>query len=212
MSEGAQRIDARLPLALLRAIQQQDTPPELLPQEDVSAFFPHRLGLSDVIEVRIRQFRRMARLRRRVDRAQVEALLELISRRSDAGDVFSAAGRGLAGLHFSGAAGSLRRLARRLPRPLRRRAAARALRRAHASFLIAATHSVEPRTLEIRATDALTARVGEYGAACKLYGSLAENLLEMSGLGPLTVAHPECQRRGHERCVWRAEFPADGGR
>ena len=62
---------------------------------------------------------------------------------------------------------------------------------------------------EIRATDALTAQVGEYSAACKLYGSLAASLLELSGLGKTTVAHPECQRRGDERCVWRVE---DGGR
>ncbi len=203
-------IDARLPLALLQAVQQQDTPPELMPDEHPHSFFPHRLGLSDVIEEQIRQFRRLARQRRRVAETEVVALLELIARRSDAGAVFTAAGRELAGLFFSGPRGVLRRAARRLPLPLRERAAHRTLRTAHGTYLIAADKAIETEPLEIRATDALTARVGDYSAACKLYSSLAANLLELSGLGVTTVTHPECQRRGDDACVWRVE--GDGGR
>ncbi|MGD2151672.1 MAG: hypothetical protein PVG79_00300 [Gemmatimonadales bacterium] len=203
-------VDARLPLALLKAVQQQDAPPELMPDENPRSFFPHRLGLSGVVEHQIRQFRRLARRRRRVDEAELVALLELIARRSDAGAVFTAAGRELAGLHFSGPRELLRRIARRLPLPLRRRAALRALRTANATYLIAAEKAVETEPFEIRATDALTARVGAYGAACKLYGSLAANLLELSGLGATTIAHPECQRHGDERCVWKAEGESGG--
>jgi len=202
-------VDARLPLALLQAVQQQDTPPELMPDENPHSFFPHRLGLSDVVEHQIRQFRDLARRRRRVAQAEVVALLELIARRPDAGAVFTAAGRELAGLHFSGPRDLLRRIVRRLPLPLRRRAALRALRTANATYLIAAEKTIETKPFEIRATDALTARVGEYGAACKLYGSLAATLLELCGLGRTTIAHPECQRHGDEHCVWRAEGDGD---
>jgi hypothetical protein len=186
-------------------MQLQDTPPELMPDEHARNFFPHRLGLSDVIEDQIRQFRRLARLRRRVDQAQVEALLELVARRPDARNNITPAGRGLAGFHFSGPVGGFRRLARRLPRPLRRRAALRALRTAYDAFLIASDISVKRDPFEIRATDALTARVGEYSGACKLYGSLAASLLELSGLERTTVTHTECQRRGDDLCVWRVE-------
>ncbi len=63
--------------------------------------------------------------------------------------------------------------------------------------------------LEIRATDTLTAQIGEYGAACKLYGSLAANLLEMSGLGQRTVTHTHCQRHGDDLCIWKAEEESD---
>ena len=198
-------IDAGLPLALLQAVKRQDAPTELMPDEHPPSFFPHRLGLSRVVEDQIRQFRRLARRRRGVAEAEVVALVELISRRSDAGAVFTAAGRELAGLCFSGPKGLLRRIARRLPLRLRQRAALRTLRSAHSTYLVAAEAAVETEPIEIRATDALTARVGEYGAACKLYGSLAANLLELSGLGATTVAHPECQRHGDERCVWRVE-------
>jgi hypothetical protein len=191
---------------LLCAVQQQDTPPELLPDEHPRSFFPHRLGLSGVVEEQIRQFRRLARLRRGVDEAQVEALLGLVARRPDAGDVFAAAGRGLAGLHFSGFMGALRRVVRRLPMPLRRRAAVRTLRTAQGAFLVATDLSVKPEPLEIRATDALSVRAGTEGAACQLYASLAASLLELSGAGPTTVVHPECQGRGDPRCVWRVHW------
>ncbi len=205
MSETEGRIDARLPLALLCAVKEQDTPPELLPDENPHAFFPNRLGLSSVIDVQIQQFKRLARLRRRVDQAEVEALLELVARRSDASDVFTDAGRRLAGYHFAGAIGTFRRLNRRLPRRLRRRAAIRALRKAHDAFLVAADLSIQTDPIEFHATDVLTARVGEYAGACKLYGSLTARLLEMSGLGPARVSHPECQRHGAERCLWIVE-------
>lgn len=206
MSSSSRSVDPRLPLALLCAVQQQDTPPELLPDEHPRAFFPHRLGLSGVVEEQIRRFRRLARLRRRVDEAQVEALLGLVARRPDAGDIFAAAGRGLADLHFSGFRGTLRRIVRRLPMPLRRRAAVRTLRTAHGAFLVATDLAVEPEPLEIRATDALSVRAGTEGAACQLYASLAASLLELSGAGPTTVLHPECQGRGDPRCVWRVQW------
>ncbi|HSG82563.1 MAG TPA: hypothetical protein VLC48_09950, partial [Gemmatimonadota bacterium] len=171
MSEKAPQIDARLPLALLCAIKQQDTPPQLMPDENPRAFFPNRLGLSGVIDVQIRQFKRLARLARRVDLAQVEALFELAVRRNDASEVLTDAGQRLAAFHFSGPVGTFRRLKRRLPRRLRRRAAVRALRSTHDAFLIASDLSVHGDPLTIQATDALTARVGEYTGACKLYGS-----------------------------------------
>ena len=206
MNLPSRSVDARLPLALLSAVQQQDTPPELLPDEHPRSLFPHRLGLSGVIDEQIRQFRRLARLRRGVDEAQVEALLGLIARRSDAGEVFTAAGRELAGFHFSGLMGALRRVVRRLPMALRRRAAVRTLRTAHGAFLVATDLAVEPEPLEIRATDALSVRAGGEGAACQLYASLAASLLELSGAGATTVVHPKCQGRGDSCCVWQVQW------
>lgn len=199
------RLDARLPLALLQAVRRQDTPPELLPEENAGSLFPNRLGLSGVIEGQIGHFRRMARLRRRVEAATVEALLELVARRRDAADVFDAAGRELARLHLSGPLAPLHGIARKLPGPLRRRAAVRALRRANRAFLGATDYSIEARPLEIRARGALTARVGDYGGICKLYTSFAANLLELSGLRARAIIHPECQRRGDARCIWKEE-------
>jgi hypothetical protein len=204
MNDSLGRVDARLPLALLQALQQQDEPVELMPDENPGAFFPNRLGLSGVIEEQVREFRRLARSRRRVAVDQVEAIIELISRRRDSAAVFVAAGRELAGLHFEGFRGKYRRFVRRLPGPLKRRAAVRTLRTANGALLVASGLTVERAPLEIRATGALTARVSGAGVACQLYASLAATLLEMSGAGPFTVTHPECQGRGDSHCVWSA--------
>ncbi|NIR44771.1 MAG: hypothetical protein GWN99_10735 [Gemmatimonadetes bacterium] len=205
MNGSEAQVDARLPLALLQALQHQDTPPEVLPEEDFSSFFPTRLGLSGVIEEQIRQFRRLARGRGRSELGQLESLLKLISRRPDAGEVLTAAGRRLAGYHFSGIPGALRRVVRRLPRSLRRRAARRSIQAARDDFLIATDSSVQAKPLELHAVEPITARVGEYGAACKLYESMVGELVERSGLGPARVTHTECHRYGHERCVWAVE-------
>lgn len=202
-------IDARLPLALLRALQQQDTPPELLPDEVPAAIFPNRLGLSGVIEERVRRFEQLARGRKRVDASEATSLLELIARRTDAGAVLAAAGHALAELHFKRMS-LRRRIARRLPRRLRLRAAVRELRKAQSKFMVAAELKVRRKPLEVRATDALTARVGDYGGACRLYSALAARVLELSGLAGPTVDHPECQRLGYPSCVWRVEPHGDG--
>ncbi|MEE8517979.1 MAG: hypothetical protein V3S98_02505, partial [Dehalococcoidia bacterium] len=87
------RVDPRLPLALLEAVQEQDTPPELLPDEQPELSFPQRLGLSGVVLDQVREFRRLVKKRRKVEIDQVEALLELVARRSDAHEIFDATGR-----------------------------------------------------------------------------------------------------------------------
>ncbi len=208
MSSTTRRADARLPLALLRAIQRADSARELMPDEHPGSIFPRRLGLSGVVEDQIREFRRLRRLRRGVDESRVIALLELVARRRDAADIFTAAGHELAAMYLSGPRAALRGIIRSLPRALRARAIARLLRSAHENFLLASEVSVQRAPLEIRAAGAVTVRAGTYGAACQLYSSLASNLLEMVGLNGQRFVHPECQRRGDVRCVWQADSDA----
>lgn len=202
MTLTPRRIDSRIPLALLRAVKRADTPTDQLPDENLASFFPTRLGLSSVVEQQINQFRRLARWRRRVEARDVAALLELISRRPDAGEIFDAAGRELASFHFSGPIGTFRRFVKRLPQRARLRAAIRALRTARGTLIVAADVVVESSPLQVRAIDSLTATIGEDGAACQIYGSLAASLIEMSGAGSVEVVHVSCQGRGDASCVW----------
>ncbi len=197
------RVDPRLPLALLEAVQAQDTPPELLPDERLELAFPQRLGLSGVVLDQVREFRRLVKKRRKVEIDQVEALLELVARRSDAHEIFDATGRSLAGLRFAGVMGRMRRIAWRFPPRVRYYTAARGLRKAHGRFLIAGSLKVASRPFEVRATDTLTARIGGNGTACWLYSGLAAGLVDLSGAGPATIVHPECQAQGDQCCVWR---------
>jgi hypothetical protein len=190
-------------------MQQQDAPAELMPNEHPGALFPQRLGLSGVIEGQVREYGRLARSGRRVDEEQVEALLELISKRRDAAAIFTAAGHELADLHFEGLRGAVRRLSRRLPGPLRRRAAVRSLRAANDAFLVASDVAVKRKPLEIRATNTLTARVSGAGSACQIYAALASSLIDLGGAGPAAIVHSECQGRGDRCCVWQTAG-ADG--
>ena len=60
MNQSLGRVDARLPLALLQALQQQDEPVELMPNENPGAFFTNSLGVSGVNEERVSEFRALA--------------------------------------------------------------------------------------------------------------------------------------------------------
>lgn len=195
-------VDARLPLALLEAVRRQDTPEDWLPDEDPASAFPHRLGLSRVIDGQVRKFHRLARRGQRVDEAQVEALLELISRRRDASQIFAAAGRRLARYYFVGLPGLLRRITRRLPRRMREANIVRTLRGANGTLLVATEMAVDRAPLQVRARGAVTARVRGAGSACKLYVAFAKELLELAGVDSLTVIHTECQGRGDPQCIW----------
>jgi len=159
-------VDARLPLALLEAVRRQDTPEDWLPDENPAAVFPHRLGLSHVIDGQVRKFHRLARRRRRVDEAQVEALVELIARRRDATQIFAAAGRRLARYYFVGLPGLFRRLSRRLPRRLRQPALVRTLRAANGTFLVAEEVAVDKTPLQVRARGTLTECQGRGDPHC----------------------------------------------
>ncbi len=199
----ATTIDPRVPLALLRTVQERDAPGELLPDEDPGASFPHRLGLTGVVEDQIQEFQRLARKRRRVTAEQVQGLLELITRRPDAAPIFEAAGRELAELCIRGPTGLLVRLTRRLPSDaLRRRTLARALRAAHGRILLAEDLEVGSSPVELRAVNALTADVGTMGVACRLYAGLLAGLAESVGLALARASHPECQARGYSACLW----------
>lgn len=199
---AARDADARLPLALLRAVRQRDMPPELLPDEDLEVSFPQRFGLSGVVDRQIQEFGRLARRGRRVDLPQIEALLRLIARRPDAEHVFDAAGRNLAE-NAVGGWGRMRELARHLPESLRYRVAARTLRSSLGDVLIAGQAMVVPSPFELKADDSLTARIDPEGRACRLYGAMTGRVVEIHGLEGGAVVHPECEARGDEACVWR---------
>ena len=199
------QVDARLPLALLRAIRQQDTPPELQPDEPVSEFFPTRLGLSGVVEDQIRQFERLARRGRAVDEGRAAALLELIVRRTDAAAVLAAAGEALALMVYGRSSKLRRRLITRLPAPFRRREALRTLRSSLQELLGAADVTLNGNPIEVRARDAITARVGSYGGACQLYSTTLSRFFGLYGVGDDGFTHLSCQRHGDEACVWKAE-------
>ncbi len=82
-----------VPLAVLEAVKNLDTPVEDGLTEFAEELLVKRLGLSPTVAMQLAEFEQLVRKDARVEPAQVEALLRLVGRRPDADLVFADAGR-----------------------------------------------------------------------------------------------------------------------
>src|SRR5436190_13622746 len=86
-------VDALLPLSLLEAVRDVDTPEEVLEAEFVDELRNKRLGLSDTVYTQIKRYTEAVRRNQRTAQEEAVALAKLIGRRPDAEAVLRAAGR-----------------------------------------------------------------------------------------------------------------------
>ena len=89
-------VDALLPLSLLEAVRNVDTPADSFEAEYVDELRNKRLGLSDTIYSQIRRHTEAVRRNKRIPQEEAIALEKLIGRRPDAEAIFRAAGKYLA--------------------------------------------------------------------------------------------------------------------
>src|SRR6266480_1394327 len=82
-----------VPLAVLEAVKNLDTPVEDGLAEFAEELLVKRLGLSSTVQMQLEEYELLARKDARVDASHVEALLRLVGRRPDADLVFADAGR-----------------------------------------------------------------------------------------------------------------------
>src|ERR1700756_3070 len=82
-----------MPLAVLEAVRNLDTPVEDGLTEFADELLSKRLGLSPTVAMQLAEYEALVRRDAHVDRAHVEALLRLVGRRPDADLVFADAGR-----------------------------------------------------------------------------------------------------------------------
>jgi hypothetical protein len=120
-------VDALLPLSLLEAVRNIDTPAEL-DSEFVDELRNKRLGLSDTVYLQIKRYSDAVRKNQRTAQDESVALAKLIGRRPDAESVFRAAGRYLAREAYGTISLPTRRLLRLLPSVLARPLALRRAR------------------------------------------------------------------------------------
>lgn len=191
-----------VPLAVLEAVQNLDTPVEDGLHEFADHLLVKRLGLSSTVRVQLEQYEALARRGGRVDEAHVEALLRLVGRRPDADLVFAEAGRraarrATATLWLPSRAG-----ARMAPRALGMIAARRAARRVLSGDLRREAHLPVARVV-----DDLALRATPDGAACGFYGAAFTEMLRLLAGYEGALLHTECRARGAGRCEWRAAPP-----
>jgi hypothetical protein len=194
-------VSALIPLSLLEAIRNLDTPVEDGLDELAEEIAVRRLGLSPTVAAQIQRYRQSAERGVGVDLDETVSVFRLVGRRADAALVFADAGRRAARYAAKARSRSSRTLIRLSPRPLARRLALRSVARLTRSIfdgeLKARAHVVELRMSAPLSFVALPA-----GEACLFYGSAyLEMLRALTGFeGALLHAH--CRSRGDADCHW----------
>jgi hypothetical protein len=187
-----------VPLALLEAVRNLDTPVEDGLSEFADELLSKRLGLSRTVAMQLAQYDVLVRRGARVDPAHVEALLRLVGRRPDADLVFADAGR-RAARRATRQLSVLRRLSAKTARVFGFSAARAAARRVlggelrrEASVPVARI----PAQLAVNATPD--------GSACGFYGAAFTELLRLLVGYEGAMVHVSCRATGGDRCEWRA--------
>ena len=191
-----------VPLAVLEAVKNLDTPVEDGLTEFADELLVKRLGLSSTVQMQLTEFELLVRKDARVEPAQVEALLRLVGRRPDADLVFADAGRRAARRAVRRMSGMLRLAAHAAPRLFGHGAARRAAR-----AVLGADLGREQRLPVARVSDPIAIQATPDGAACGFYGAALVELLRLLVGYEGAMLHVACRARGSPACEWRAAGP-----
>jgi len=200
---SADAVHAILPLSLLEAMRNLDTPIDDGLAELAGEMVAKRLGLSTTVASQIERYRQTAERGGSVPLAEAVSVFRLVSRRPDAQLVFADAGRRAARYAARSASGLQRGLLGASPRLIRRRLGLRVAARV-ASEVLQADLRAAGGLAEVQLRESLAARAGAEGIGCYFYGSaLAELMRVLSGFEG-AMLHERCRARGDGACAWRA--------
>jgi hypothetical protein len=195
-------IHSIVPLAVLEAVKNLDTPVEDGLTEFAEELLVKRLGLSPTVAMQLAEFEQLVRKDARVEQSHVEALLRLVGRRPDADLVFADAGRRAARRAVRRLAGVSRFAAHTAPRMFGHIAARRAAR-----AVLGADLGREQRLPVARVADPIAIQATPDGAACGFYGAGLVELLRLLVGYEGAMLHVACRARGAPACEWRAAAP-----
>jgi hypothetical protein len=199
-------VHAIIPLALLEAVRNLDTPLDDGLAEFDTETVARRLGMSSTVAAQIERYREAARRDGRVPADEAVQVFRLVGRRPDATLVYSDAGRRAARLAVGRNRAS--RLARLQPRSVRRGLGERrAVRVAGRLFGLEVGRGGEG--LGLRLTESLATSAGFAGPGCYFYSALLGELLRVTSGFEGAMVHDRCLARGDGACSWRAA-EADG--
>jgi hypothetical protein len=191
-----------VPLAVLEAVRNLDTPVEDGLSEFAEELLAKRLGLSATVAMQLREYETMVRRGSAADRGHVEALLRLVGRRPDADLVFADAGRRAARRAVRRMFALTRLAARTGPRAFGYAAARGAARRVFGGELRRESHVPIARV-----DDLLAVQATPDGAACAMYGTAFTELLRLLVGFEGAMLHVTCRATGGQVCEWRATPP-----
>lgn len=195
-------IHSIVPLAVLEAIRNLDTPVEDGLGEFADELLVKRFGLSATVRTQLAEYEALVRRDARVAGDHVEALVRLVGRRPDAELVFADAGRRAARRAVRRAFTGARLLAGMAPRSLGYVVAGRA-----AHVVLGGDLTREARVPVVRVNDPLAIRATPDGTGCGLYSAAFAELLRLLARFEGAMLHTTCRTRGDAHCEWRAAPP-----
>jgi hypothetical protein len=186
-------VSALIPLSLLEAIRNLDTPVEDGLDELAEEIAVRRLGLSPTVAAQIQRYRKSPS----VDLEETVSVFRLVGRRTDAALVFADAGRRAARYAGRTRGRSSRTLAKVSPR-LALRSVTQLARRIFDGVV-----KSEGQGIEVRMDSPLSILAISTGEACHFYGSAYQELLRgLTGFEG-ALLHERCCSRGDGHCQWR---------
>ena len=195
-------VPALIPLSLLEAIRNLDTPVEDGLDELAEEIVVRRLGLSPTVAAQIQRYRQAAEKDGGVDLDEAVSVLRLVGRRADAPLAFADAGRRAARyatrVHPRPAWTFSQRGVGGLSRRIAQRSAAHLARRAFGGELGPAAEGVQ-----VRMDEPLSVKALPDGAACDFYGAAYGELLRRVTGFEGAMLHEQCRARGDAACLWR---------
>ena len=190
------RVKAIVGLRLLEVVRDRDLPTELLEEEDPARTIPRRLGLSDVVDRKIRAYGDDVRKGVHLMDQGITDLFTLVNRRSDSDEVFFNTGRELVEVHFPF------RWGRVFPESIQymfaRTYLSWHLKRLFGRRILSFAEG--PLNVEVQG---LFFEGGDpEGSTCYLISGICQRILEQIGHRSAEVGHTLCQARGDDRCRW----------
>jgi hypothetical protein len=195
-------VPALIPLSLLEAIRNLDTPVEDGLEGLAEDIVVRKLGLSPTVAAQIQRYKQAATRHGSVDLEETISVLRLVGRRVDAALVFADAGRRAARYAARSGGRSAQALARVSPGRVARRLALRTAARLTRT-IFGGELKARPQDVELRMTKPLSIEALPTGEACVFYGAVYQELLRALTGFEGALIHEQCRARGEEVCVWR---------
>jgi hypothetical protein len=196
-------VPALIPLSLLEAIRNLDTPVEDGLDELAEEIAVRRLGLSPTVAAQIQRYKQTAERDGAVDADEAISVLRLVGRRADAPLVFADAGRRAARyatrVHARPAWTLSRVSAGGLARRIAHRSAGHLARRVFGGDLGSSHEGIQ-----VRMADSLSVTALPDGSACAFYGAAFGELLRRLTGFEGAMLHERCRARGNDACIWRS--------
>lgn len=200
-------IHAIIPLSLLEAIRNLDTPVEDGLEELAGEMVAKRLGLSPTVSAQIARYEELARKDGQVSDDEALSVFRLVDRRPDAALVFADAGRRAARHGLKTGRFRVRALAGGggfVGRAMGMRRAAKVARRVFGGEL-----KMKGPLADAAIGSPLSGKVAALGKGCAFYGAAFGELLRHQIGFEGAMLHQRCRAKGDSTCQWRGTHNRD---